>query len=55
MTSPVTPETEMVQGPNDPYQMTKTVMMEGLSDSEQIIGEMPRRRRRKSNNPEIQT
>ena len=34
MTSPVTPETEMVQGPNDSYQKTKTAMMEGLSDSE---------------------
>ena len=32
VTSPVTPETEMVQGPNDPYQKTKTAMMEGLSD-----------------------
>ena len=34
MTSPVTPETEMAQGPNDPYQKTKTAMMEDLSDSE---------------------
>ena len=34
MTSLVTPETEMVQGPNDPYQKTKTAMMEGLSESE---------------------
>ena len=34
MTSPVTPETEMVQGPDDPCQKTKTTMMEGLSDSE---------------------
>ena len=34
MTSSVTPETEMVQGPDDPCQKTKTVMMEGLSDSE---------------------
>ena len=34
MTSPVTPETEMVQGPDDPCQKTETAMMEGLSDSE---------------------
>ena len=34
MTSPVTPETEMVQGPDDPCQKTETDMMEGLSDSE---------------------
>ena len=34
MTSPITPETEMVQGPDDPCQKTKTAMMEGLSDSE---------------------
>ena len=34
MTSPVTTETEMVQGPDDPCQKTETDMMEGLSDSE---------------------
>ena len=34
MTSPVTQETEMVKGPDDPFQNTKTAMMEGLSDSE---------------------
>ena len=34
MTSPVTQETEMVKGPDDPCQKTKTAMMEGLSDSE---------------------
>ena len=34
MTSPITPETEMAQGPNDPYQKTKTALMESLLDSE---------------------
>ena len=34
MTSPVTQETEMVKGPDDPFQNTKTAIMEGLSDSE---------------------
>ena len=34
MTTPVTPETEMVQGPDDPCQKTETAMMEGLLDSE---------------------
>ena len=32
MTSPVTPETEMVQGPDVPCQKIETAMMEGLSD-----------------------
>ena len=34
MTSPITQEMEMVQGPDDPCQKTKTAKMEGLSDSE---------------------
>ena len=53
MASPVTQETEMVKGPDDPFQNAKTAMMEGLSDSEYIIGETPRRR--SFNSPEIQT
>ena len=34
MTSHITQETEMVKGPNDPFQNTRTAMMEDLSDSE---------------------
>ena len=34
MTSPITPETEMVQGLDVPCQKIETAMMEGLSDSE---------------------
>ena len=34
MMSPITPETDMIQGPNDPYQKTKTAKMEELSESE---------------------
>ena len=32
--SPITPETYMIQGPNDPYQKKKTAKMEDLSESE---------------------
>ena len=32
--SPITPEMDMIQGPNDPYQKTKTAKMEDLSESE---------------------
>ena len=34
MMSPITQETDMIQGSNDPYQKTKTAMMEDLSESE---------------------
>ena len=34
MMSPITPETHLIQGPNDPYQKTKTAKMEDLSESE---------------------
>ena len=34
MMSPITPETDMIQGPNDPYQKTKIAKMEDLSESE---------------------
>ena len=34
MMSPITPETDMIQEPNDPYQKTKTAKMEDLSESE---------------------
>ena len=32
--SPITLETDMIQGHNDPYQKTKTAKMEDLSESE---------------------
>ena len=34
MMTPITPERDMIQGPNDPYQKTKTAKMEDLSESE---------------------
>ena len=34
MMSPITPETDMIQGPNDPYQKKKTAKMEDFSESE---------------------
>ena len=34
MMSPLTPETGMIQGPNEPYQKTKTAKMEDVSESE---------------------
>ena len=34
MMSPITPETDMIQGPNDPYKKTKRAKMEDLSESE---------------------
>ena len=34
MMSTITPETDMIQGPNDPYQKTKTAKMEDRSESE---------------------